>query len=136
MNARVISLISGAVVLSACVAPLEEYRPVVDPSASSPAKYERDLEQCYAVAKQAEADYQQRQQEQLGANIMVGILVGALTGAAIGDSSDWAATGAVVGGVAGAAETDTELAVGGPRRIIDRCMTARGHVILSDLGRG
>ena len=40
------------------------------------------------------------------------------------------------GAAAGAAATDTELAVGGPRRIIDRCMTQRGHVVLNDLGAG
>ena len=34
------------------------------------------------------------------------------------------------------AATDTELARGGPRRIIDRCLIGRGHRILSDIGRG
>jgi hypothetical protein len=62
-------------------------------------------------------------------------LVGALVGAAIGNS-DTAGAGALYGGAAGAASTDTELATGGPRRIIDRCMAGRGHKVLSDLGRG
>ena len=91
---------------------------------------------CYSIAKKAEAEYQKRQQDELGANLIAGVLAGALVGAAVGDNSDWAKTGAVYGAAAGAASTDTEMAVGGPRRIIDRCMTDRGHRILSDFGRG
>lgn len=123
-------------VLAACVTPLEEYRPVTDPNARTAARYEKDLSDCYKIAKQAEADYQKRQQEELGANLLAGLIVGALVGAAVGDSGDWAAYGAATGAAAGVAETDFELAHGGPRRIIDRCMTSRGHVVLSDLGSG
>jgi len=122
--------------LSGCVQTLEEYRPVVDSGASNSGRYERDLAACYSIAKKAEAEYQKRQQDELGANLIAGILAGALVGAAVGDNSDWAKTGAVYGAAAGAANTDTEMAVGGPRRIIDRCMTDRGHRILSDFGRG
>jgi hypothetical protein len=122
--------------LSGCVQTLEEYRPVVDSSATNSGRYERDLAACYSIAKQAEAEYQKRQQDELGANLIAGVLAGALVGAAVGDNSDWAKTGAVYGAAAGAANTDTEMAVGGPRRIIDRCMTDRGHRILSDFGKG
>jgi len=122
--------------LSGCVQTLEEYRPVVDSGASNSGRYERDLAACYSIAKKAEAEYQKRQQDELGANLIAGVLAGALVGAAVGDNSDWAKTGAVYGAAAGAANTDTEMAVGGPRRIIDRCMTDRGHRILSDFGRG
>lgn len=123
--------------LAGCVQPtLEEYRPVVDPSRTNAAKFERDLAACRNVALQAEADYKKRQNEQMGANIMAGLLVGAIAGAAIGDSSSWAASGAAYGAAAGVAATDTELAQGGPRRIIDRCMAERGHKILNDLGKG
>lgn len=69
-------------------------------------------------------------------NMMAGILLGAVAGAAIGDSGNYAAAGAAYGAGAGVAATDTELAQGGPRRIIDRCMADRGHTILNDLGRG
>ena len=122
--------------LSGCVQTLEEYRPVVDSGATNSVRYERDLAACYSIAKKAEAEYQKRQQDELGANLIAGVLAGALVGAAVGDNSDWAKTGAVYGAAAGAANTDTEMAVGGPRRIIDRCMTDRGHRILSDFGRG
>ena len=125
-----------ALALSGCVEPLGEYRPVVDPSKSSSAKFEKDLAACRAVATQAEAEYKAKQDKEMGQNLMAGLLVGALTGAVVGGNSDWAGTGAAYGAAAGVAATDTELAVGGPRRIIDRCMTERGHAILSDLGRG
>lgn len=121
--------------LSGCVQPLEEYRPVTDPAAPNASRYERDLQACYGIAKTAEADYRKRQEAQMGQNMMAGILIGAIAGAAIGNS-DTAAAGAAYGAAAGAGSTDTELAVGGPRRIIDRCMTDRGHKVLSDLGRG
>jgi hypothetical protein len=126
----------AALSLSACVEPLADYRPVVDPAKSSPAKFEKDLAACRAIATQAEAEYKARQEKELGQNLIAGVLVGAIAGAAIGDSSNYAAAGAAYGAAAGAAATDTELAVGGPRRIIDRCMTQRGHVVLNDLGAG
>tara|TARA_B100000768_G_scaffold76804_1_gene73194 strand:+ start:254 stop:658 length:405 start_codon:yes stop_codon:yes gene_type:complete len=125
----------AAVSLSGCVQTLEDYRPVVDPGAKSSNQYERDLAACYNVAKQAEAAYQKRQEEEMGANLIAGVLAGALIGAALGNS-DTAGASAIYGGAAGVASTDTELATGGPRRIIDRCMGDRGHKILSDLGRG
>ena len=99
--------------LSGCVQTLEEYRPVVDSGATNSVRYERDLAACYSIAKKAEAEYQKRQQDELGANLIAGVLAGALVGAAVGDNSDWAKTGAVYGAAAGAANTDTEMAVGG-----------------------
>jgi len=126
-----------ALALSGCVQPgLQEYRPVVDPARSSAMGYESDLAACRGIAQQAEAGYQQRQQAELGRNLMAGLLVGAVTGAVIGDTSRAAGAGAAWGAAAGAAGTNYELAHGGPRRIIDRCMADRGHRILSDLGRG
>lgn len=125
------------VLLVGCVQePLTEYRPVVDPSKSSPAKFERDLSACRNVGLSAEAAYKKRQDQQMAQNMVAGILVGAIAGAAIGDSSNYAAAGAAYGAGAGVAATDTELAQGGPRRIIDRCMADRGHTILNDIGRG
>ena len=88
--------------LSGCVQTLEEYRPVVDSGATNSVRYERDLAACYSIAKKAEAEYQKRQQDELGANLIAGVLAGALVGAAVGDNSDWAKTGAVYGAAAGA----------------------------------
>ena len=134
-----------AVLTVACCAelePLTEYRPVVDPERTNMPRFERDLEACRAVAVQVEADYRQRQQEQMGANIMAGLLVGAITGAVVGSGSDYqgelAAYGAASGMAAGAAANDYsyDLVTYGPRRVVDRCMAERGHTILNDIGRG
>lgn len=122
--------------LTGCVEPLEQYRPVTDPNSKIAHRYESDRAACYQIAKQAEATYEKRQQEELGQNLAAGLLVGAVLGVALGDNSQSAAYGAALGATAGAAETDTELATGGPRRILDRCMIDRGHKIYSDLGKG
>lgn len=123
--------------LSACVQEtLTDYRPVVDPSKSSPAKFEKDLVACRNIGLAAEADYKKRQEAEMGQKLIAGLIMGAIVGAAVGDSGNYAAAGAAYGGAAGVASTDTELAQGGPRRIIDRCMTERGHGVLSDLGKG
>lgn len=121
--------------MAACTAPetLTEYRPVVD---ASGAQYEADLAQCQAIATQAEAEYKRKQSEEMAANVIAGLLVGAVVGQAVGGNSNWTAYGAANGAAAGAASTDTELAHGGPRRVIDRCLAGRGHRVLSDLGRG
>lgn len=128
-----------ATLLSACAAPqpLTEYRPIVDMGRSDPAQYETDLDACVAIASQAEAEYQRRQSEEMGRNLMIGLLVGAATGAAIGGNSNWAGYGAASGAAAGMNSGDYthDLVTYGPRRIIDRCMTDRGHRVLNDLGK-
>lgn len=131
---RTAIILTAALGLGACATQdLAEYRPVVD--ASGPG-YERDLAECRVIALNAEAEYRERQQAEMGANLFAGLLVGALAGQAIGGNSGYTAAGAAYGAGAGLAATDTELAHGGPRRIIDRCLAGRGHRVLSDLGRG
>ena len=122
--------------LAACVPaePLTDYRPVVDPSRTSQAKFDGDLAACKSIATAAEADYAKRQQAEMGANLIAGLILGAAIGSAYGN--EYIGQGAAWGAASGAANTDTELAHGGPRRIIDRCMSERGHVVLSDSGRG
>ena len=131
-----------ALMLAGCaVEPLSDYRPVVDPARTSPANYETDLTACRAIALQVEADYKQRQKDQMGKNLIVGLLAGAAIGAVAGTNSryqgDLMAYGAVTGMASGAANNDYshDLVKYGPRRVIDRCMADRGHRILSDLGR-
>jgi len=143
MKTRFLGL-AAALAISGCaeLEPLTEYRPVVDAERTNMPRFERDLEACRAVAVQVEADYRQRQQEQMGANIMTGLLVGAITGAVVGGGTNYqgelAAYGAASGMAAGAAANDYthDLITYGPRRIVDRCMTERGHAILNDIGRG
>lgn len=134
----------GVLAVAGCaeLEPLTEYRPVVDAERTNMTRFESDLEACRTVAVKVEADYRQRQQEQMGANIMAGLVVGAVTGAVVGSGSSYqgelAAYGAASGMAAGAAANDYsyDLVTYGPRRVVDRCMTERGHTILNDIGRG
>jgi len=121
---------------------LVNYEPVVDPGQTDPAKFSKDLEDCRSVALRVEADYRQRQQEELGRNLLIGALAGAATGAVVGNNTSYmkeAITyGAVAGAATGAASGDYthDLVKFGPRRVVDRCMANRGHAILNDIGRG
>lgn len=121
--------------IAACAATptLDTYAPVV--AAQTPA-YQRDLAECRSIATAAEAEYKQRQSNEMAANLITGLIVGAVVGQAVGQNSDWTAYGAASGAAHGVAATDTELAQGGPRRIVDRCLASRGHAVLSDLGQG
>ena len=132
---RIALAAATAAALSACAAPeqLSEYRPIVDAGGVA---FEADLAHCRAIATAAEADYRKRQNDAMAANLIVGVLAGAALGNAIGGNSDWTAYGAVNGAAAGVASVDTELAHGGPRRVIDRCLLGRGHRVLSDVGVG
>ena len=126
-----------ALSLAGCVQPRAEYTPVVDTAYSSPAKFQNDLAACRNLALRVEADYKERQQKEMTGRMIAGLLVGAALGAAVGNH-DTAAWGAAYGATAGAATGDYthDLVTYGPRRVIVRCMAARGHVILNDIGRG
>ena len=127
---------------SACgLEPLTEYVPIVDPYRVDEKKFTADLGQCRTLALRVEADYRKRQEEQMLQNMAVGLIAGALTGAVVGAGSDYqgelAAYGAVAGASAGANTNDYtyDLVKFGPRRVVDRCMTNRGHELLNDIGR-
>lgn len=136
--------LTAIVALAACEAPqqLSDYRPVVDPAKSSPAKFENDLTACRNIAIQVEADYKERQQKEMVSGLIAGALIGAATGAIAGGGSshksDYILAGTAVGAAGGAASGDHtyDLVKYGPRRIVDRCMAERGHAILNDIGRG
>lgn len=121
---------------------LVDYKPVVDPKASNTKKFNKDLVECRSIALEVEADYRKRQNSQAMSNMVAGALAGALTGAVVGSGTgyqgDLAAYGAATGVAAGAASNDYsyDIVKYGPRRIIDRCMANRGHLLLNDLGRG
>lgn len=133
---RLTLILAACATLSACAAaPLEEYTPITDMGSPAAPRFASDLQSCRATATAAEAAYKERQNAEMGANILAGLILGAAVGAAVGNS-DTASYGAGYGALSGAAATDTELAHGGPRRIIDRCMAARGHTVLNDIGRG
>ena len=111
-----------------------DYRPIVDSPMN--AKYDNDLFQCRNIAASAEAEYVRKQNEEMGAAIIGGLITGAIVGNAIGGNSNWTGAGAASGVASGVASVDTELADGGPKRVVDRCMAGRGHRVLNDLGKG
>lgn len=141
---RLILLGAATAVLSACqpLPPLSEYRPVVDPKAKNSRHLESDLGECRNIALKVEADYKKRQSDEMAANLIAGLLVGAVAGAVVGNNTgsqgDFIAAGAVAGaaGAAGSGDYTHDLVTYGPRRVVDRCMTERGHAILNDPGKG
>lgn len=127
-----------AFALAGCVPePLADYRPVVDPARTSPAKYEKDRQECVAIAQQVQADYQKKANEQLVAGLVFGAIMGAAIGSAVGGNAESTRYGAAAGALGGAASTEytNDLVKYGPRRVVDRCMEGRGHNILADPGR-
>lgn len=127
-----LAIIAATIGLTACTTEtLAGYEPIVDRPGRG---YQTDLDQCRALAATAEAKYTRQMGDQMAANI----LIGALTGAVIGNSNggNYGGELAAYGALSAIAATDTEQAYGGPRRIIDRCLAARGHAVLSDIGRG
>lgn len=130
--------------LTACVEPEEliDYRPVVDTYKSNMTDFDTDLSQCRTIALQVEADYKQRQEEEMARNMVAGLIAGVLIGAVAGAGSDYqgdyVAAGAMAGAAGGLSEGDYtyDLVTYGPRRVIDRCMADRGYRLLNDIGRG
>jgi hypothetical protein len=121
--------------LAACTPPaIDTYRPVIDPVGVSATRYEADLASCQTIGTAAQADYIQRQNADLAANLIAGALVGAALGNAYG--GDYAAEAAAWGAASGVAATDMATASEGPQRIVDRCLAGRGYRVLSDMGRG
>lgn len=137
------TILIAAALLAACepVQPLAEYRPVTDPTARTASRYDADRADCITIATRVEADYRERQQREALQNAIAGAIfgaaIGAVAGSGTGAQGDWIAAGAAYGAVgsAGSGDYGYDLVTYGPRRIVDRCMASRGHVILGDLGR-
>jgi len=105
------------------------YRPVIDPAMiRDPAKYERDLAECEAVASQ------QSRSERVAAGAVGGTIWGALFGALFGwivggHAGTGAAAGGLVGGASGAAG-GAEAAARDYETIYRNCMIGRGWPVL------
>ena len=136
-----LTLIAVAIMATACTetsSRLETYRPVIDTSRTDVAKFESDLIDCRTIASRTEKELADRRKSEVAAGVLTGVLTGAILGNVYGEDSDSTATGAAIGVVLGAGDVDTtdQEVKYGPRRIVDRCLAARGHNILSDTGRG
>jgi len=138
------SYLFAVLILTACATSdtLVDYSPIVDREQVDMKKFDKDLVSCKSLALDVEADYRERQNDQAMSNILAGAVAGAVTGAVVGSGSGYqselTAYGAASGMAAGAASNDYtyDLVKFGPRRVIDRCMVNRGHVLLNDIGRG
>jgi len=125
MKARVCAFLILATLISSCARP---YHPVIDPAMiRDQAKYERDLEECGALASE------QSRSERVGAGAVGGGLFGAIFGSLLGWIGGRPGTGAAVGAVVGTAggAASGAGAVSQDYEIIYRnCMIARGWPVL------
>lgn len=140
MTKPILALLAcGLVAACATQEPLYAYRPVVDPGRTDMARFENDLVACRNVAMQLEAEQNQRTNAQRGGNVLAGAVTGAALGALLGTGSgnqgNLIKAGVAAGAVSGAVADDDPGNMQ-PRRVVDRCMQQRGHVLLNDAGRG
>ena len=101
----------------------EHYRPIVDLKGADATRYEADLSECQAYARQVAGAA-----EQAAAGALAGAVFGTLLAAAAGrgySRNQHAAVGAVTGAAAGAVEGERD-----QRAIITRCLSGRGYSVL------
>ncbi len=117
-------LVASSLLLAACAT---TYTPVVDTKGINAAKYERDLNECRALADQVDLV------EDSGTNALIGAGVGAAGGAALGaisgDAGIGAATGAVLGAFGGGGATALKVKER-QKNIMDNCLKGRGYKVL------
>lgn len=110
--------------LTGCANSGANYRPIIDTQGIDFNRYEADLRDCQAFAKQAAGAGQSAAAGAIG-----GAVIGAAIAAAAGSSNDRAASarvGAVGGAVGAGVEGDRN-----QRNIINRCLTGRGYRVLN-----
>lgn len=119
---RLVAAAAALGLLAGCATRGTAYVPIIDKHDLGSAgliRYEKDLEECQAYARQADS---------AAATAIAGAIAGALLGAALaprGYRNDLAAHGAVLGTAAGAGQ-----GVVTQETIIKRCLTGRGYRVL------
>ena len=118
-NIAVLGTILGAsLFLGACAS-----QPIIDTAGKSMARYDEDLAECQAFARQVNTA------GKVAGSAATGAAVGAAVGAIVGDS-DTAARGAGVGAttgvVKGAARSQQER-----QRVVHNCLRNRGYAVLN-----
>ena len=129
------SSLSLVLLVASCgVESLVDYTPVVDTYNTNMTTFNKDLEQCRNIALRVEADYEKNREESAFQKLLVGGLLGTVTGAIISSgTAQIASFGGLMGAGSGVVITEYnyyQLAEFGPRRVVDRCMTERGHKVL------
>lgn len=103
------------------------YRPIVDMQGKDQAKYETDLRECQAYARQVSPATTALVGGVVGAG--AGAILGAIVGSYFGRAGEFAGMGASVGGASGGMSGAAE----GARSqmdVIRRCMAGRGYNVL------
>lgn len=120
----VVALLISALLGACATRPMgDNYRPIVDLKGADTSRYESDLSDCQAYARQTASAA-----EQAAAGALAGAIFGALLAAAAGGGysrNQHAAVGAVVGAAGGAVEGERD-----QRSIIVRCLSGRGYSVL------
>lgn len=116
--------IVGILILTNCAG----YRPIVDMKYVDPTKYEQDLAECQAYAKQVSPAGEAVTAGAVAASI--GAAFGAILGWLIYDEPELGAeVGAAIYGISGAAAGGA-VAADDQMSIIRRCMQGRGYTVL------
>ena len=118
-----LSLISGAVLLTACAG--AEVRPIVDMKGVNETRYEKDLAECQGYAKEAPG-MGSTAAKAAGAGIVVGGLLGLVTGSNTTGIVQSAGAGAVIGGAGGAYKGNES-----QEAVVKKCLVGRGYKVLN-----
>jgi uncharacterized protein YcfJ len=126
------TLVLSSLFLVAC-AQTRDYTPTIDTRASNPsatANYDRDMQECQALAKNASGNTAAETAIGAGVGGAIGAATGAIVGAVAGGN---VATGAMIGGAAGGVggaakqgfESDSKY-----KSSFKDCMSRRGHTVI------
>lgn len=116
-----IAILAAGLLLGGCFNTGAKHRPIVD--GSEPEKYEADLADCQALARQRE-----HMNEDVKLETAKSAAVGGVLGA-VAEGVPGAIAGAVVGAGGGAAQ-GAQMTVRERKSIVIRCMAGRGHKVL------
>lgn len=116
-----IAVLAVGLLLGGCFNTGAKHRPIVD--GSDPEKYEADLADCQALARQRE-----HMNEDVKLETAKSAAVGGVLGA-VAEGVPGAIAGAVVGAGGGAVQ-GAEVTVRERKSIVIRCMAGRGHKVL------
>ena len=139
MNMKVakVSLIGVITMLGACgLEPLNEYVPIVESFSVDETNFNADLEECRTIALNVEGEYRKQQEEKMWKKIGAEqrFRLSLLTGLPM-ENYDFVL------------ETDSQLedlnqndytydlVKFGPKGVVNRCLSNRGHKLLNDKGR-
>ena len=122
---KISAAVATLLLLAGCAS---HYQPIIDPQSGQGGNFERDLEDCRAIAEQ------QNVAGEVGTRTLngggVGAALGAIFGAFGGHARSGAALGAAVGGASGAGSGALQ-SQHERDRIVRNCMIGRGYRVLN-----